>query len=448
MLKRIDLKNFKAFKRLDYTCAKLNLLTGLNGAGKSSFIQFLRLMQGVAKTIGKPMTHIPAGIIGAGCSYTDILYSYADSYGCGYGIEFLVEFDSDHPNKSYQIKREVYRKDIDAKNLSIEDEGWHKRLMSWEVANSQNGFNKARGSESSISGCKLQPQGKEIINQERNRLEEEVLAYEQKWVEKNKCATKEFETMWRGARFINAFRKKPHDVHTGGKYDSLFFFPDVNKVDNFNSEGDNAVEYIYRFNRSVVNGMSLVDRVNECLQWISPGAKLQIEEESIGDDVCYVVSVCYDKKCSVHKFKPQHVGFGISYILPVLTALLTAEKGNIIVIENPEAHLHPRGQSEIGKLIAETVARGVQVFVETHSDHVINGIRVAVKNGAIKPPDVNIAFFERKPHEVDADDGTKHIEIYSEVRNIKIDEKGSLSEYPPDFMDEWNIQQMKLFCRK
>ena len=138
------------------------------------------------------------------------------------------------------------------------------------------------------------------------------------------------------------------------------------------------------------------------------------------------------------------------------------EEPNILIIENPEAHLHPRGQAEIGKLIAEVVSQGVQVFVETHSDHLINGIRVAVKKGLVKPEDVNIAFFERKPHDVDEVTWTvetrnglqkcvakkcegNHTEIYTEVHNIKIDENGSLSEYPADFMDEWNIQQMRLF---
>ena len=98
----------------------------------------------------------------------------------------------------------------------------------------------------------------------------------------------------------------------------------------------------------------------------------------------------------------------------------------------------------MGNLIARAAAYGVQVFVETHSDHVINGIRVAVKKGVVKPEDVNIAFFERKGHEITAEDGTKHKEYYADVRNIKIDGNGSLSEYPEDFMDEWNNQLMRL----
>ena len=154
--------------------------------------------------------------------------------------------------------------------------------------------------------------------------------------------------------------------------------------------------------------------------------------------------VAYGRAGHEHEFKPQNVGFGISYVLPVLVALLTSIPEDIVIIENPEAHLHPRGQAEMGNLIARAAAYGVQVFVETHSDHVINGIRVAVKKGIVKPEDVNIAFFERKGHDVEAEDGTKHKEYYAEVRNIKVDGNGSLSEYPEDFMDEWNNQLMRL----
>ena len=171
---------------------------------------------------------------------------------------------------------------------------------------------------------------------------------------------------------------------------------------------------------------------------------MSVRGKNVGGREFILESVGFGKDAAARQYKPQNVGFGISYILPVLVTLLSAEPGSILIIENPEAHLHPRGQSEIGKLIAETVARGVQVFVETHSDHVINGVRVAVKKGVVKPEDVNIAFFERKPHDVTREDGTPQREIYSEVTNIKVDANGSLSEWPKDFMDEWGIQQMKL----
>lgn len=128
----------------------------------------------------------------------------------------------------------------------------------------------------------------------------------------------------------------------------------------------------------------------------------------------------------------------------MLIVLLTAHPEDSIVVENPEAHLHPRGQAEIGKLLAKVAAAGVQLFVETHSDHVINGIRVAVKDKVVKPEDVNIAFFERKEHLLSKDTHEPVSETYSTERDIKVDAKGSLSEYPDGFLDEWNNQLMEL----
>lgn len=80
-----------------------------------------------------------------------------------------------------------------------------------------------------------------------------------------------------------------------------------------------------------------------------------------------------------NEYTPQNVGFGISYSLHVITAILKAKDGDLIIIENPESHVHPRGQAELGKLIALAAINNIQIIIETHSDHIINGIRVAVK---------------------------------------------------------------------
>ena len=146
----------------------------------------------------------------------------------------------------------------------------------------------------------------------------------------------------------------------------------------------------------------------------------------------------------MRQFKPQNVGLGISYVLPVLVTLLTSWPGAIIIIENPEAHIHPRGQAKLGELIARAAAFGVQLFVETHSDHVINGVRVAVRDGILKPEDVNIAFFERRPHQVLGVDGEICTEIYSEINPIRVDNNGMLSDYPKGFLDEWDNQLEEL----
>src|SRR5690606_33917123 len=91
--------------------------------------------------------------------------------------------------------------------------------------------------------------------------------------------------------------------------------------------------------------------------------------------------------------RPQNVGFGLTQLFPILVAALAATEGDVLVIENPEVHLHPKAQQDIGTLLAKVASSGVQVIVETHSDHVLNGVRLAAKTQAIKPGDVALHFF-------------------------------------------------------
>lgn len=80
-------------------------------------------------------------------------------------------------------------------------------------------------------------------------------------------------------------------------------------------------------------------------------------------------------------------------------------------------------------------AAGAQVFVETHSDHIVNGVRVAVKERLIDKKLVSIAYFDKV---------TTDCEQYSKIEIIHVDENGELSDYPQDFMDEWTNQLLKL----
>ena len=288
----------------------------------------------------------------------------------------------------------------------------------------------------------------EDIRSAQERGDRASVEVEEKIQHDERAAVDVYKRIWHGARFVDSFRQKPVDITEGGAYNRLpfIFFDDSHDsrdIKKFASEGQNTIEFLYKVSHTI-KGNHLIEDINKCLDWVSPGAHLNIEEKRVGTHEYYVTTFDYGVNGDRRLFKPQNVGFGLNDILPVLVTLLTAKKGSVIVIENPEAHLHPRGQAEIGKLIAETVSRGVQVFVETHSDHVINGIRVAVKKGVLKPDDVNIAFFERKEHDAVDDEGKKSREIYSTVRNIKIDENGSLSEYPEDFMDEWSNLLLRL----
>jgi predicted ATPase len=130
--------------------------------------------------------------------------------------------------------------------------------------------------------------------------------------------------------------------------------------------------------------------------------------------------------------RPNNVGFGIPYVLPIVVALLTAPPGGLIILENPEAHLHPRAQVQIARLAARVVAAGRQVIIETHSDHILNAIRVAVARKTLASDNVALHWFEP-----DADGVIT-------PRRITVDPKGRLSERPEGFFDEIERQLTNL----
>lgn len=125
--------------------------------------------------------------------------------------------------------------------------------------------------------------------------------------------------------------------------------------------------------------------------------------------------------------RPSNIGYGLTYAFPVIVAGLLAEKDQILIIDSPEAHLHPLGQSQMGRFLAQVAASGVQVLIETHSDHVLNGIRLAVRDQTITPDKVAVHFFNH---------ANQVKETCARVVSPLIDKMGNLSEWPPGFFDQ------------
>jgi len=127
-------------------------------------------------------------------------------------------------------------------------------------------------------------------------------------------------------------------------------------------------------------------------------------------------------------FRPINVGFGLTYTLPIVTALVAAQPNALILLENPEAHLHPRGQLKVGELIARAVGSGAQVILETHSDHILNAIRLAVKRQDVplRHDQVQICFFQRPNRGAPV-----------EMITPQLDADGRFDEWPAGFFDEF-----------
>jgi len=172
----------------------------------------------------------------------------------------------------------------------------------------------------------------------------------------------------------------------------------------------------------------LLDQAAGWLQQLSPGTSLSAEALIGTDEVLlqyrYVGRL---KEVPTNPYRPTNVGFGLTYSLPIIVSCLSAARGALLLLENPEAHLHPQGQAALGELMARCANDGVQIIVETHSDHLLNGVRLAVKKRLIRNTDVVLHFFSRSVESGEAS-----------VETPAILESGRLSNWPPGFFDQWD----------
>jgi predicted ATPase len=115
------------------------------------------------------------------------------------------------------------------------------------------------------------------------------------------------------------------------------------------------------------------------------------------------------------------VGFGVSQTLPVLVALHVANPGQLLYLEQPEIHLHPRAQFTMAEVLADAAKRGVRVVAETHSDLLLLGVQTLVAEGKLSPESVKLHWFNR------CNDGS------TKIASADLDQAGTFGDWPEDF---------------
>lgn len=363
MIRKIHLENFKCFQSLDFELKNVNILTGLNGMGKSTIMQSLLL---IYQSIGDIMLNEQVRLNG---SIVDF----------GTGRDILCE--------STENDREIV--------IGIEEEkiSTHVHMLYEPYSN--------------------------------------VLKLEK--------AIEEVPQFLRHHQFIflSASRIIPVNIYEITNEGDL-------AARNFRSDGVYTLQYLKMYGSSKVEKEiifapdetvdNLQDQVRYWMNKIAPGVSVNIDI----DQEKQLASLAYsfmEGKNVTNAYKSVNVGFGITYVLPVVVTLLSAKAGDTILIENPEAHIHPNGQRWLGELIA-WIGRmdGVQILIETHSDHILNGIRVAVKQKRIEKEKVNFAFFYKdEKNEYKHDYVTPHIT-----------DDGRIDCWPKGFLDEWDNALMDL----
>ena len=160
----------------------------------------------------------------------------------------------------------------------------------------------------------------------------------------------------------------------------------------------------------------LVKRANKWLKQLEIGYKLVVKPVGTDSGDLFEVRLIDTRRKEPVNVALPDVGFGISQLLPFVVQSLVSEE-RIISIEQPEVHVHPKLQADLGDLLAEAITRGNQFIIETHSEHLILRLQRLVREKEIKPEDVSVIYVSRGP------EGAKS-------QRLRIDEEG-------DFIDEW-----------
>lgn len=205
----------------------------------------------------------------------------------------------------------------------------------------------------------------------------------------------------RNAKIQEAFKLHYLSCHRIGAND--IYAKNMMGAKNFGIDGEYALAYLLKNegmpiaekiavqHSNITN--SLLDQVNYWLNYIV-GTTMQITDlkktnylqvkynnnpENASSDALYC--------------RPVNVGSGISYLISIIITCLGSEEDSVIIIENPEIHLHPKAQSRLCEFLYFTSQSGRQILLETHSDHIFNGIRAGVAEGNMKQEDISVNFF-------------------------------------------------------
>lgn len=170
----------------------------------------------------------------------------------------------------------------------------------------------------------------------------------------------------------------------------------------------------------------LETQVQKWMQHVSPRVNIMVEP--IGADFKLNYKFSREGNLMTEEMAAVNVGYGVTYVLPIILAILSATPGSLILIENPEAHIHPRAQAELMRLMMKAAKAGIQIIIETHSDHIMNGVLVSIVNDWESIDQVKAYYFERNDKE--------HTSI---PRQLKILKDGRIANPPMGFFDQIDI---------
>lgn len=364
MISRIKIRNFKCFEDINVPMEKLTLITGTNASGKSSFLQSLVLLHQTASEN----------------EWSKRLIINGETLSLGTALDVINQVSG---RKSFETTLEI-----------------HGESFSWEFS----------GEREDMSFCI----SRFTHNQESTENPQQL---QHLFPSKRSENLESYRKKILNLTYITAERIGPQEL-----------YPLTDSKNHVGKDGKNAVSTLHLNQDEPIHEKLVLDETPPTLlkqtearmQCFFPGINIQTNKVPSINSVTLGIRV--SESTGFHK--PQNVGFGITQVLPIVVATLSANPDDIIIIENPEVHLHPAGQALMGEFLAEAAEHGPQILIETHSDHILNGVRRAARKKTISSKHINIHFFSTP-----STDGPQII-------TPRINSEGDIDHWPEGFFDQ------------
>lgn len=234
-------------------------------------------------------------------------------------------------------------------------------------------------------------------------------------IEKTKCDLK-FDN---GLYYLSASRIGHLDTYE----------KNIREVYKFGLQGEYCFSYFMKNKNKVIDHSLLEDTVSETLEYnVNKWFEYIVGGKVVVSDIPQTDRIKAQFKCkSDREVRTKNIGSGLSYLISIVIMCLSLEEGETLIIENPEIHLHPKAQSRLTEFFIFISNAGRQLIIETHSDHIFNGTRVAISNEKISTDNVSINFFSLDNR-------------YCTKNNfIEVGKRGRILNPPEDLFDQFDI---------
>lgn len=450
MLSEINLTNFKRFQRARIPLKKINIFVGPNNSGKSSILAAIKLLIQTLDSYDEQVPLLLNGTFGDFGTYKDIIYKNHRGRSLEIGFKALVRRslgDTEPVEIQFNLSFKFNSNDreIILKSIRVEREG--SPLIHLKISKDTRRFNIESIGNVEIPAAFKSTISRDIrvrhfipiplsmrLGQSLSNRNTPAETFSQQRLDQDLVrsilrVSRRVGELLDSSDYLGPVRSSPQRTY-------LFSGERRSRI---GASGENMTTVLVKgaMSQKTKNSLDIKSKIDE---WLNKSQMAKQVEISPISDRHYEIHV--ENYFTGEKQNIADVGYGHSQVLPILVGGYSMGAGSIFMIEQPELHLHPKAQAELGDFFLDIFKNDVQTIIETHSEHLILRLQQHIASGAISPDDIAV-YFIKNTNSVPNIENTDCIS--PEVIPLRINHLGEfITPWPEGFFPERLNESRKL----